>query len=514
MKRQQEYDNWIENINKQEYAYIVPVTKRTGSLIEILLENKTDLNWLDEHLITTSGLLLEVDAIAKYYRKYNRFPTIAFVVDVLVHGRYLESFLDKFIDLLFNCIDIHTDDRYKELLRSITIWAFAVNNEPLCMKQDYKWKVRYQTILNERDLRELGASIVELTESNRKTGVDSCDNSISYEHWIVRSGKEYKAYALDMDSIGNNIYPIIYSQTKDGTAYYEPHLFIGRLKSSQILGILNEVMQEVKEFDKDLSSKLIKAFNSIGKYKERIVVYHELFNSVLNSILLSVFIQDMNKHTQIQRSIMEFNSEIDRLLDKVAHLDWKKEQFIKILQVGLSATDSTTEGADRCADTIDLCGDSNFDIDLEVYKQALRYNKSLFETDRSTYNSRESLYELIAREKSDKIDTLCKVIHMCHDGYINLVEEVYRDASDSYVFDISIKTTELTLSIYPKKIGSIYADFLHVTRLYLFNNDYVSHIERYFDSCDEPVRSDIMIFAKLISEENRTMIDTMLNWSL
>lgn len=90
------------------------------------------------------------------------------------------------------------------------------------------------------------------------------------------------------------------------------------------------------------------------------------------------------------------------------------------------------------------------------------------------------------------------------------------------MFYSSVRTTEMSLAIMPRKLGGYYRQFHLLAQLYWRDQDFPDRVEHYFRSeifsGDLEGQNAVMIdnaryFAQLISE-NRTIVSSMLNWRI
>ena len=106
---------------------------------EIGKEQRTDIL---STLYSDSALLADAKEIAVQYCRLRLMPSILIVDDILVHGRTMNRFIDKLIDLVYQYVQDENSDANREtvardLLGALNIRVMVQNGNPLLLRSQY-----------------------------------------------------------------------------------------------------------------------------------------------------------------------------------------------------------------------------------------------------------------------------------------------------------------------------------------------------------------------------------------
>jgi len=537
------------------------------------MDSTTDISPLGKSVTTDNGLLMQAEAIARYYVENACFPSVAILDDLLVHGRSLNQFLITFQSLLFGCvhkldetIDLqqYEDDFYK----SLTIWIFAINDAPFCLKQEYQWRLRYQNIWPESKWRELSnTTATYIWRENiantsyilsAKVDENKIDRRITQlqESWVLDETAQYRQEGqllfLLSDAYPYGVYPTVRSYLRKGYRYYTPYFFVRELEPNQVTLVLRKVFSFVDDMDagEKISRRFITLFNRIIKHSGRLNVYCQLFYLILSQITLRVFISE-NLTAEENNCLTCDSSKIGKnfgsseaigdLLECFYRLPWRKEQLMELIRLLSEAKDEESffEQSKNAWMNEEILNA----IEMKLYVQALEHEEHARDLDEAYATEEDSLNEELELRTGEKeifeiltevreelnilpadiratAVMLSYITQMMDCGDISLKARTEKDREGRLLFYSVLRNTEMSLSILPRRISDIFMDFFRVAQFYWRDDDFPQRVRCYFEEnmtqekSAREVKTDIdntVKFAELI-RDHKKIADSMLNW--
>jgi len=542
---------WLTQVGVEAFDLVGAITNRSFNIIWLMMQQMPELTNLRNCFTSDNGLMIEAEMIAQYYVQYKRFPRIAILDDILVHGRRLNQFLREFQAQVFDClkaIDAAGEQTAIEddFYQSITLWVFAVNKAPFSLKQDYQWRLRYQCICPESQWRRYAVSIAQFIE---KEDIANTSYVISAS---VQSTSPLKIAAVDSgwicgeqkESLGQNvkqivyylsdvcqygIYPTVRSYGKADRQYFTPYIFMEDVDSVQIVQILQRLFNQISK--EEPAHVLIGFFNRIAKYPRRLHIYCQLFYLLLSQVTLSVFLSEnfetlpsLDYDFQKIAHNFGFSTQMEERLASLVKIRWTREQMLSVLQPLMTAGSPVDRGtATRLSD----CERDALQVNMEykIYEQALIHeadarmvqgNNAPAAKDTGEKPITEFLSELDASDGSKKAAALSSLTMLMDQGYASLKARLRRNRKGKSVFCSSVRNTELSLAILPQRIQAYYDDFARLGQFYWRDDDFPERVESYFTKRYDPppsgqVVNDAVKFAELICRY-REIVDSILNW--
>ena len=135
------------------------MTQKCSNLVEASLPESNGDRVIFSRLLTENGLLMKCDDIVDHYLRTGHFPSIALLDDTLVHGRSMNEFLQRLLDLLAECLRkrgyaVDIEHLQYELCKSLSLFIQVVNDAPFLLKQEYQRSMHFQCVGRELEWRE------------------------------------------------------------------------------------------------------------------------------------------------------------------------------------------------------------------------------------------------------------------------------------------------------------------------------------------------------------------------
>lgn len=547
---------WIQKTEFHRYQYVVFVTGTAFNLAELL--QKEHPNALPDY-ITENGILLKAEDIAATYNETGAFPKIAVIDSLLIYGRKINLLLSQLWLTVFQCLSQMSDNVYaqeaeKAFIQSIDLWVYAVNKGSLLLRHEYQWNLHSCKVLSERDCRAFADStaclITKADIANTAYVVSAklpCRLRPSADSWICEKTLQYQDNQQDYEfylfSGGSKpgIYPSVRSYKKHGVWYYTPYFFMEKLDWTQMLCLLKAVFALSAKQDLSVTNDCIYLLNRIKKISSRLLVYAQFTTLLLSQITLSAFFENLSPDIEaiydFPKISRNFGSteDIESILIRFCKIKWTKSQLAELLSCLEASETIETQKSLVKLETPQI----ENALERIVYKQAVDHEKDAAEHQRHICKStpddsyinqigEQELYKIQARVKEylspDAISTspvLSCLTQMIDLGELSLkVRSRYCDGIP--VFYTSIRTTETSLSIMPRKLSCYYRQFYLLAQLYWRDQNFPDRVERYFQNTifsgdQEGKYKDVIgnarYFAQLILE-NKIITESMLNWMI
>lgn len=557
-----DFYSWIQVLRSYHYQYIVCTTRRASNLLEIIRNEYPDT--LPDY-ITENGLLLQAESDARFYARTSIFRKIAILDDILVYGRSMNLLLSQYWSTICQCLnrmEVDLDEAETAFNQSVNLWIYAVNEPPLLLRHEFQWTMHGQQMLAENKWRPLSDSIAKLIARedvantsyviSAKLPSESDRYRPSSLSWIAekklryrKNRQEYEFY-LFSQAADSGVYPSVRSYRTQGGIYYTPYFFVPELTWTQVVRTLKLLFDFSAKEDLEVTNECIHLLNRIKTCSSRMMVYAQFTILLLSQITLSVFLDDIAP--QLAESIEYDTEKISRnfgfvqnmgpILSRFCAIKWDEIQLIALLQ----CLDLPNEADDPW--TLPAVGNQGYLINTMerlVYKQSVDHERDAEGRRQNNpddvpvdphvnQTGEQELWRFLSRVK-EKTNTgsdaksmllvLSCLTQMMDLGDISLKARSKRREGVP-VFYSSVRTTEMSLAIMPRKLGGYYRQFHLLAQLYWRDQDFPDRVEHYFRSeifsGDLEGQNAVMIdnaryFAQLISE-NRTIVSSMLNWRI
>lgn len=147
-----------------EYTYVSASERRCFNLAYIFLPEEQKVN-----LVSNSGLLQYHRELTRYFADHGCFPRILILDDLMVHGRGMSKFLNQLETLIeADLMDLANDGSGQKqlpmearrifrhrLVQAVDLLVFAQNERPLLLDDRYRFCLKSEYILSERELHDL-----------------------------------------------------------------------------------------------------------------------------------------------------------------------------------------------------------------------------------------------------------------------------------------------------------------------------------------------------------------------
>ena len=556
-----DFRRWLRTIPPCQYT--VSITQRASNLVEIIQKENPDVL---PNYITENGILLQAEKIAEAYHQTGRFPTIAVVDDILVYGRRMNLFLSRLWNTILRYLDqlgIDTEQTNAEeaFLESISLWVYAINDAPILLRHEYQWILHGQHMMPENGWRSLSGSIAKLI-----TEEDVANTSYVISAKLPDGAESYRPSAAAWVSDGNvryrrneqryefylfrqaakfGVYPSVRSYRKQGNIYYTPYFFMSELTWAQTIRILTTLFDFSAEVDVEATNECINLLNQTKDCASRMMVYAQFAILLLSQVTLSVFFNGAasNLEPKIEYDVEKIsrNFAIERniasTLRSFCRIRWNENQLLTLLKCLDSPKE--TVNARPLQEARTPGGIMNI-VERLVYRQAVdherdavgrkRYRFSDAHADRHINQTGEQdLWRFLSRVREESgtgmdISSMSYILscltQMMDMGDVSLKARSKR-REGMQVFYSSVRTTEISLAIMPRKLAGYYKQFYLLAQIYWRDHDFPDRVESYFRDAifagDPEGKNAVMIsnaryFAQLISE-NRMIAKSMLNWN-
>lgn len=539
------------------FDYIAAMTRRCPNWIDLKIQEGVLKKTNFTKLLTENGLLMQAEDIAEYFQLNGRFPRIALLDDVLVHGRSLNSFLHTLLELLAACLGVNDpEDLQDALCKSISIFVIMANDAPVLLKREYRWEMQFESIGREDKWRELSHTISEdiyqadiantsyiisakLPARLGNPQVVSVWDMVNDTEIPYRKGRQW-LYVHEL-SRNKKVYPAVRTYVRGDSRYYTPYFFCGTLSDRQITQMLKEVSSCLDDFSQRLFAPFLKLTMRAAAYKQRKSVYFQLINLLLGQITLQRFWDDANLPLQYDMDTEKiarnfgFSREIVSCLDNLCAIQWPGN----ILDLVCDALEIPAHNKDISSYfKMDSTDKIRSIMDLVIYIRAVQheaYAKSLereFAAGRYTANIKitgeylfEELFSIafvglktLPWEHKTTLLMLAYLTQIMDRGDISLKARARYDPDrGQYLYESSFRNTEMSLSILPRDLGSHFPVFVLISKLYRHDEDFPDVVKDHFENLlvDNPRAKEIILTAKIFAKilnDHSSMSDTLLEW--
>ena len=548
---------WMQGIPFQQYQYVTFASQRISNLTEIA-QKKHVANLPD--YITESGLLLQAENIANVYNRKRCFPKIAIVDDALVYGRHMNLFLSKLWRTIRQCLNrlnaaLDADEAENTFIQNIDLWIYAISESPILLRHEFQWNIHSCLMLRKSEMGSLANSFSSaIAEENVANTSYVISASLpqkmdryqpSSKSWVSSKNLQYRnntqsyEFFLFTNAVKYGVYPSVRSYKKGSCIYYTPHFFMPELTWTQLVEFLEAVLGISAQQDLETTKECIYLLNRAKGCTARLAVYAQFAILLLSQITLSVFFKGFVAREwlfydteKISRSF-GLQKDIEPILCRFCKIQWSESQFCELLEhLDIPQNDGTPQNKVDCAEVMNS-------VELLAYKQAVDHERDAVERTRhdpeaipadlsvnqigeqklERFLSRVEENAHVGTDIKSMLPVLSCLTQMMDLGDITLkVRSRWIDRMP--VFYFSLRTTEMSLAIMPRKLGGYYRQFSVLARLYWRDEDFPDRVERYFrdavfsgdpEGRNEVVISNARYFAQIISE-NRMVMNSMLNW--
>lgn len=555
---------WVRVLQRYHYKYVVLTTRRASNLIEAIRKERPDIL---PNYITENGLLLLAETAVSSYMETGSFPKIAIVDDILVYGRNMNLLLSQFWITIRQClrrldVDVDEETAEKAFIQSINLWIYAVNEAPILLRHEFQLTMRSQQMLAENNWRSLSDSISRLIAKEdvaNTSYVISAKLRYRSDHyrpdplsWIADKGLRYRGnhqrytFYLFSPAARPGVYPSVRSYKKQDSLYFTPYFFMPSLDWPQAIRILQSIFDISVQQDLDATNGCIYLLNRIKECSSRLMVYAQFTILLLSQITLSVFFEHLDPQIELIYDTEKiarnfgFPEDINSILKRFCAVKWREPQLIALLN-SLELPDAARETPNvPAAKSIDRAEIVNT-VECLTYKQAVdherdaarrkKHNLSDIPNDPHVDRTGEQELDQFLARVQEKIGAssntkamlpiLSCLTQMMDLGDISLKAR-FKRRNGNPEFYSSVRTTEMSLAIMPRKLSVYYRQFYLLARLYWRDQDLPDRVEHYFRNVifdgDPGDKNAVMIgnaryFAQLIVE-NRTIVNSMLNWQV
>lgn len=558
---------WLEGEFKKQYPIIVTVSRRCSNLVALYLEEVKRVTGFSGSVVTENALLALADSLAEYYVKNKQFMSILIMDDILVHGRSLNLFLNKFEKIVLNGIkkrlsDVDMKQVQDSLYKSIVLSIYTINNAPFLLKQEYQWRLQYRHVEGESGIRKVSYEISDLLTKREiantsyiisaRVHCDYAPNEYNLEGWstseqVTRYGMSNQLYYLKgFESMG--VIPSVRIYKRGSYQYYTPYCFLPRITADQLVTILRRVIAGIENHGQnELARKFIRYFNRIVDNRQSITVYYQLFELLLSHVALSIFLSFCTVQPEYDCKKIAANFDTDNktvkfseMLAEFVKIKWTKEDLFDWLAcanfeklVSMSESDLSPDSKEAIMHTAEL---KLYEISLNHEKFAVELTESFLEKRLSPISEREStgeceLYSFLDEVKKEKgtdqrvIDqttiSLISFLTLLMDlGLISLKARAIENQEKQLTFYSALRSTEMTMSILPRLLEQYFMSFVRFTEFYWWEDDIEQRVEHYFKEniCSKysnEVGEKITRYAKEYAHmvhKYPTIVGSMLNW--
>lgn len=561
-----EFYFWIETLLLYQYQYVVFITRRASNLMEAVRKAHPEITL---RYMTENGLLLQAEEIAKTYSETGHFPKIAIVDDILVYGRNMNLLLTQFWNTILQCLyrlDIDAEERNAEeaFIESISLWIYAVNEAPILLRHEFQWTMHTQRMISEGEWRSLSDSIARLIAAEDVANTSYVVSAkLPYEKeryrpnsewWIsdgnlrYRNNRQHYEFYLFPQASKFGAYPSVRIYKKRGFTYYTPYFFLPELPWAQMISILKALFNFSARQNLKATNTCIHLLNRVKECSSRLMVYAQFAVCLLSQVTLSVFFGDLDP--QLEAAVeydtekigrnFGFSQDMDLLLRSFCEIKWSEEQLMELLECLELSNEADREGSPPAAERANQAEVVNT-VERLAYKQAVDHERDAAGRKKQDSNDdpvpsaphvnqtgEQELGRFLSRVKENTgvradaesmLTVLSCLTQMMDLGDISLKARSKR-MDGIPVFYSSVRTTEMSLAIMPRKLGGYYRQFYLLAQLYWRDQDFPDRVERYFrntifsgdpEDKNAVIISNARYFAQLIIE-NRMIVSSMLNW--
>lgn len=538
------------------FDYVAAITRRCPNWIEAEIQNRSTRPPAFETLLTENGLLMQAEEIADHYREFGRFPSIALLDDVLVHGRGLNMFLRTFLELLAACLNLDDPETLlDDLCKSLTLFMLVTNDAPILLRQEYQWRLQFKSIARENEWRgiscHISESIFRSETANTSYVVSAWQSQASAVpvpgEWELVDENEipyrdaHQRFYVHALSGTRRAYPTVRSYLRGDSRCYTPYFFCGTLTDAQISSLFSLIQRLLDAAALDQFLPFLRLVNRAAAHEQRWEVYFQLVNLLLGQITLQHFLADAGLPLEQLRLDTEkiarnFGpvTEVQPCLDALCEICWP-EDFLEQVCGALEIPGQKPSFSVQVVSAAEI----RFTMDLAIYLQAVRHEAYAKSQERAFAAGRgsdqlkltgESVFDQFlflifsslhasVREHQTMLLILAYLTQMMDRGDICLKARVRFDRNNRrYLFDSSIRNTEMSLSILPRNLGPCFPGFVRAVWLYQGSENFITEVTSYVSnllSKESPHFRQIVSTARalaLVVADYRSMADTLLDW--
>ena len=531
------------------------MTQKCSNLIEANLLESDDDRVVFSHLLTENGLLMKCDKIVDHYLRTDHFPSIALEDDTLVHGRNMNEFLQRLLDLLAECLRrrghvVDIEHLQCELCKSLSLFIQVVNDAPFLLKQEYQRSMHFQCVGQELEWREFSDNTSRLIHNAEVANTSyvisarqaACDAVSAPAGWeavtedtIPYRGTRQHFYVHPV-SRAHRVFPTVRSYLRGNYRYYTPYFFCGSLSPKQI----DHMLTLVRKFCGVPCRGFFKLIDRAADYPQLRQVYFQLVNLLLAQITLSSFFDEaglpqngFELDTEKIARNFGFPYEVEPELTALCAVHWPTYMVDRICAaMELEPMEQWVEESNVSPDDIKSI------VGLAVFLQGVHhesYAKSLeqaFAAGREPTTIRSTGERTFERFFSIVFAGLCIpewqyrttvlmlacLTQMMDWGDVSLKARDRTDEDGRIWYDSSIRNTELSLCVLPRALGFCFPPFFRLTQLSWRDDDFPAQVRNYFkrllpdgSSKSRKVIRTAEIFARIISD-TPNIVSTLVNW--
>ena len=408
---------WYEEILSGDYDYIAALTRRCTNVLACFLEEgRLSLDNSKAMVLTENGLFKETDAIAEYYinSAFKALPKIAVIDDILVHGRSLNLFLTKLLELIqkiiadkgFSC---DVSELQKAFYRSITICIYAINSSPILLKQEYLLSLQYSCMCIDNEWTEISR---QLSDKIWKSKVANTSYIISAfadlkdfpnlnkqaeknSHWsglvVPAAGSDEAGLELYVHTFAEryNVFPTVRLYERDSDKLIIPYLFTSDLSNDQVMKIEKWILSRLRHFSREVTDKIADILEQTRHYEERMSVYFQFIELLMSQIVLNVFLSDLGLSVEkvgydIKKISPNFGSfeTIKPMLDYLCSIGWIAEDLEILCSLAATCERTDKEKKEKNINNISNGAVIRSSGDQVIYEQAIKHesNARMMET--------------------------------------------------------------------------------------------------------------------------------------
>ena len=535
-----------------------------------------------DQIMTENGFLLKAEEIASSYLKEEKFPTILLADDLLVHGRSINRFYQVFQELVYDCERKKTDmidyAKFKEdFYNNFTLFVFSENDTAILLQPELQKCVKYYICLPEIKWRDFSIGVAKAIYTSdfantsyvisaklkylngKKDAVTCLDANKNEETWIRFLPDDLKKdentaidfYIHSLTFHYQKVFPTVRVYKKSNGFLFIPYFFFQFT--------VDEAKHIVAVLKNSSSDPAAQHLFDLMVYASRVEKLYPLLSQmiylVLSQITLSYFFADtgLNRYQKyisydtkkLARNfgnIDQMGFSIESALDAVCKIEWEPSLLSNICGFLRFSGNSLTlkYGGEREFKLANV--DFLQIIENEIYQQAIEHERRAYKA-RSLYLSggqlpadvldvtgerpfHAFLSDVLSQAGSFKenIEVIATVLYyVAHEmdvGDISLKTRVtYVDGE--YICYSTVRNTELSLSILPRRLGRFYRDMVNITRAFWNERDFLEWVFLSFnvvlpnrDKNDEAKKyiGAALDFARIL-QDNKLIIDTLLNWN-
>lgn len=560
--------SWYLNAIPENCAYMVAMTRRCPNWMEAFLLMAPQYREKFQNMITENALLMETEHLAEAYAKTGTFPKIALLDDVLVHGRGLNEFLQSWLGLIEDCLEEggHAFDHkelWKELCANLIIYVYFVNDVPVLLKQEYQRGMHFQYIGRESEWRKFSWDISEFIWNSELANTSyvvsaSCGkgktglvnrvwkgwDTVAEDKILYRGTRQTLYVYRDLSAYG--VYATVRGYDCGETRFYTPYVFCGSLEETQVRSLTAYLKTTLEKTGKTGWEGAFALLERAAAFQRRRVVAFQMLNLLLGQLTLSRFmadggasLADFTLDTAKIAYNFGFSREVKPVLDALCSVEWPEEAWAGLPgALGLAPLEESAAGKTPSAVAIRSA------MEEMSYQQAVEHETYAKELEKHFAAGQEEEIRRTGEVHFDEfLDRILERLHvpaghsetvrlviacltqMMDRGDVSLKARMETREDGSVWYDSSIRNTEMSLAIMPRKVSGHFREFFRLAQFFWRDDDFPQRAKEYFtmllskDSGDpqtlgeeewEEIRS-AETFAEMICKY-RDMVSSMMDW--